>query len=80
MTQINPARMSGTVSLEVFAEENGQYVCEISQSLSVGEENRSDSSRFYGQRGGFTNQSVEPLAYLDKPAPDVQLPMLPDII
>jgi hypothetical protein len=53
MTQINPDRISGTISLEVFPQENGQYVCEISQSLSVGEAsplaNRSDNFKFYGQ-------------------------------
>ena len=38
--------MTGTISIAVFPQENGQYVCEISSSLS---DRTRDDTRFYGQ-------------------------------
>jgi phosphoribosylformylglycinamidine (FGAM) synthase PurS component len=54
MTEINPDRITGIISLAVFPQDKGEYVCEISPSLSVGEtsleENCSQNcTRFYGQ-------------------------------
>ncbi|MFB2977259.1 hypothetical protein [Microseira sp. BLCC-F43] len=54
MTQMNPDGITGTISITVFPQDNGQYVCDISPSLSVGEaspkETRTkDCTRFYGQ-------------------------------
>jgi len=54
MTQMNPDGITGTISITVLPQNNGQYVCEITSSLSVGEaspkETRTkDCTRFYGQ-------------------------------
>ena len=46
MTQINPDRTTGTIALDVFAQSNGQYVCQISSSLS---DRPDDRMNFYGQ-------------------------------
>lgn len=43
---MNSDRMTGTISITVFLQENGQYVCEISSSLS---DRTRDDTRFYGQ-------------------------------
>jgi len=46
MTQINPDSITGTIAIDVCAQSNGQYLCEISSSLS----DRPDhSTNFYGQ-------------------------------
>jgi hypothetical protein len=54
MTQMNPDRITGTISITVLPQDNGQYVCQISSSLSLGEaspsENQSrDCTQFYGE-------------------------------
>lgn len=43
---MNPDGITGTISITVFPQDNGQYVCEISPSLSV---RTKDCTRFYGQ-------------------------------
>ena len=45
MTQMNPDGITGTISITVFPQDNGQYVCDIKSSLIE----RSHSTRFYGQ-------------------------------
>jgi hypothetical protein len=46
MTQINPDRTTGTIAIDVCAQSNGQYLCQISSSLS---DRPDDSMNFYGQ-------------------------------
>ncbi|MEG3862748.1 hypothetical protein [Microcoleus sp. herbarium12] len=46
MTQINPDRTTGTIALDVCTQSNGQYLCQISSSLS---DRPDDSMNFYGQ-------------------------------
>ena len=46
MTEINPDRISGTISITVLPQDNGQYVCQISSSLG---DRSSDCTHFYGQ-------------------------------
>ena len=46
MTQINPDRTTGTIAIDVCAQSNGQYLCQISSSLS---DRPDDSINFYGQ-------------------------------
>jgi hypothetical protein len=43
---MNPDRMTGTISITVLPQENGQYVCSLSSSLS---DRTRDDTRFYGQ-------------------------------
>jgi hypothetical protein len=43
---MNPDRMTGTISITVLPQENGQYVCSLSSSLS---DRMRDDTRFYGQ-------------------------------
>lgn len=46
MTEVNPDQITGTISITVSPQDNGQYVCQMSSSLS----NRSrDDTRCYGQ-------------------------------
>ncbi|HBE20568.1 MAG TPA: hypothetical protein DEG17_13085 [Cyanobacteria bacterium UBA11149] len=46
MTETNPDRITGTIAIAVFPQDNGQYVCEITPSLS----NRTPNcTRFHGQ-------------------------------
>ena len=46
MTQINPDRITGTIAIDVCAQSNGQYLCQIASSLS---DRPDDSTNFYGQ-------------------------------
>ncbi len=46
MTKINPDRINGTIAIEVLPQSNGQYLCQISSSLS---DRPDDSTNFYGQ-------------------------------
>jgi phosphoribosylformylglycinamidine (FGAM) synthase PurS component len=46
MTDINPNRVTGTLSITVLPQENGQYVCQLSSSLS--DRNR-EEIQCYGQ-------------------------------
>ncbi|MEG5137767.1 MULTISPECIES: hypothetical protein [unclassified Microcoleus] len=46
MTQINPDRTAGTIAIDVCAQSNGQYLCQISSSLS---DRPNDTMNFYGQ-------------------------------
>ncbi|MGL5061964.1 MAG: hypothetical protein ACRC62_18490 [Microcoleus sp.] len=46
MTQINPDRTTGTIAIDVFPEANGEYLCQISSSLS---DRPDDTMNFYGQ-------------------------------
>ncbi|MEG4088644.1 hypothetical protein [Microcoleus sp. Pol12B4] len=46
MTQINPDGTTGTIAIDVFAQSNGQYACQISSSLS---DRPDDRMNFYGQ-------------------------------
>ncbi len=46
MTQTNPDRITGTISITVLPQDNGQYVCQISSSLG---DRSSDYTHFYGQ-------------------------------
>ncbi|WP_293337801.1 hypothetical protein [Microcoleus sp. CAWBG58] len=46
MTQINPDRTTGTIAIDVGAQSNGQYLCQISSSLS---DRPHDTMNFYGQ-------------------------------
>lgn len=46
MTQINPERTAGTIAIDVCAQSNGQYLCQISSSLS---DRPDDTMNFYGQ-------------------------------
>jgi hypothetical protein len=46
MTQMNPNRITGTISITVLPQDNGQYVCQISSSLG---DRSSDYTHFYGQ-------------------------------
>ena len=46
MTQINPDRTAGTISIDVCAQSNGQYLCQISSSMS---DRPDDTINFYGQ-------------------------------
>ncbi|MEG4800895.1 hypothetical protein QUB63_13395 [Microcoleus sp. ARI1-B5] len=45
MTQIKPDRTEGTISIAVFPQENEQYICRISSSLS---DRPDEQSNFYG--------------------------------
>ncbi|NJR25942.1 MAG: hypothetical protein HC786_29445 [Richelia sp. CSU_2_1] len=46
MTQINPDRTTGTIAIDVFPESNGEYLCQISSSLS---DRPDDTMNFCGQ-------------------------------
>jgi phosphoribosylformylglycinamidine (FGAM) synthase PurS component len=46
MTKINSDRTTATIGIDVFAQSNGQYVCQISSSLS---DRPDDRMNFYGQ-------------------------------
>lgn len=46
MNQINPDGITGTISIAVLRQDNGQYVCEMTSSLS---DRMNNSTRFYGQ-------------------------------
>ncbi len=46
MTQMNPDGITGTISITVLPQDNGQYVCEIASSLS---DRSNNCTRFYGQ-------------------------------
>ncbi|MCZ0898811.1 hypothetical protein ON021_02680, partial [Microcoleus sp. HI-ES] len=46
MTQINPDRTAGTIAIDVCAQSNGQYLCQISSSLG---DRPDDTMNFYGQ-------------------------------
>ncbi len=46
MTQINPDCITGTIAIEVLPQSNGQYLCQISSSLS---DRPDDTTNFYGQ-------------------------------
>jgi len=46
MTEIKPDRTEGTISIAVFPQENEQYICQISSSLS---DRPDEQSNFYGQ-------------------------------
>ena len=46
MNQINPDGITGTISIAVLPQDNGEYVCEIAPSLS---DRSNNSTRFYGQ-------------------------------
>lgn len=46
MTQINPDRTTATIAIDVCAQSNGQYLCQISSSLS---DRPNDTINFYGQ-------------------------------
>jgi hypothetical protein len=46
MAEINPDRTTGTIAIAVCAQSNGQYLCQISSSLS---DRPHDSMNFYGQ-------------------------------
>jgi hypothetical protein len=46
MTEMNPEQITGTISIAVLPQDNGQYVCQISSSLG---DRSSDCIRFYGQ-------------------------------
>ncbi|MEG4586396.1 hypothetical protein QUA54_14420 [Microcoleus sp. MOSTC5] len=46
MTEINPDRTAGTIAIDVCAQSNGQYLCQILSSLS---DRPDDRMNFYGQ-------------------------------
>jgi hypothetical protein len=46
MTETNSDRITGTISIAVFPQDDGQYVCQISPSLS---DRATDCQNFYGQ-------------------------------
>ncbi|HAJ63452.1 MAG TPA: hypothetical protein DCP31_32980 [Cyanobacteria bacterium UBA8543] len=46
MTQMNLDQITGTISITVLPQDNGQYVCQISPSLS---DRSNNCTRFYGQ-------------------------------
>ncbi|MFM9263965.1 hypothetical protein [Tychonema sp. BBK16] len=46
MTEINPDRTNGTIAIDVSPQSNGQYLCQISSSLS---DRPDDTMNFYGQ-------------------------------
>jgi hypothetical protein len=46
MTEINPDRTTGTITIDVCARSNGQYVCQIASSMS---DRPNDTMNFYGQ-------------------------------
>lgn len=46
MTDINPERITGNISIVVLPQDNGQYVCELSNSLYESSQN---DIRCYGQ-------------------------------
>jgi hypothetical protein len=46
MTKINPAQITGTISITVLPHDNGQYVCQMSPSLS---DRPTDCTHSYGQ-------------------------------
>ncbi|MCC3442826.1 MULTISPECIES: hypothetical protein [unclassified Microcoleus] len=46
MAEINPDRTTGTITIDVCAQSNGQYLCQISSSLS---DHPNDTMNFYGQ-------------------------------
>ncbi|MCA1991420.1 MAG: hypothetical protein LDL41_05145 [Coleofasciculus sp. S288] len=46
MTQMNPDRITGNISITVHPQDNGQYVCQISSSL---DDRFKDNIHFYGQ-------------------------------
>jgi hypothetical protein len=61
MTEINPDRISGTISVEVLPQDNGQYVCFLSPSLS---DRSNNCTRFYGQtKEHAIARALEHLAY-----------------
>ena len=46
MTQINPDRTAGKIAIDVCAQSNDRYLCQISSSLS---DRPDDTMNFYGQ-------------------------------
>jgi phosphoribosylformylglycinamidine (FGAM) synthase PurS component len=46
MTEINSDRTTGTITIDVCARSNGQYVCQIASSMS---DRPNDTMNFYGQ-------------------------------
>jgi hypothetical protein len=46
MTQMNPDRITDTISITVLPQDNGQYVCQILSSLG---DRSNDCTHFYGQ-------------------------------
>ncbi|MCC3571852.1 MAG: hypothetical protein JGK30_21050 [Microcoleus sp. PH2017_40_RAT_O_B] len=46
MAEINPDRTTGTITIDVCVQSNGQYLCQISSSLS---DRPNDTMNFYGQ-------------------------------
>jgi hypothetical protein len=61
MTQINPERTTGTIEIDVFPQSNGQYLCQISSSMS---DRPNDTINFYGQTKEHAIAiCLEPLAY-----------------
>jgi hypothetical protein len=46
MTEINPDRTTGTITIDVCDRSNGQYICQMSSSLR---DLSDDSMNFYGQ-------------------------------
>jgi phosphoribosylformylglycinamidine (FGAM) synthase PurS component len=49
MTEMNPNQITGTISITVLPQDNGQYVCQISSSLGDRGDRSSDCTHFYGQ-------------------------------
>ena len=46
MTEVNPDRITGTITIAVLPQDNGQYVCQISPSLS---DSPRENLQCYGQ-------------------------------
>ncbi len=46
MTEVNSDQITGTISITVLPQDNGQYVCQMSSSLS---DRSRDDTRCYGQ-------------------------------
>lgn len=46
MTEANPDQVGGTISIAVFSQDNGQYVCQLSPSL---DDQSGDEIQCYGQ-------------------------------
>lgn len=46
MTEANPGQMTGTISIIVFPQDNGHYVCQVSPSFN---NHSKDEIRCYGQ-------------------------------
>ncbi len=46
MSEVDPDRITGTITIAVLPQDNGQYVCEISPSLS---DSPRENLQYYGQ-------------------------------